>query len=127
MVGTLLRNSPHDIQELLQRCRHSSLHALGVVNANAPPHPIDTDILTFYTDRANRLPRLKSSEGIPTTAQIIIYHRPQPTRMQYLSSTPIALALDDKIRHPSWDAAFEEGEAGGEAEATQGHFPATIP
>jgi phosphatidylinositol glycan class Q protein len=105
-----LRNSPHDIQELLQRCRHSSLRALGVVNANAPPHPIDTDLLTFYTDRANRLPRLKSSESIPTTAQIIIYHRPQPTRMQYLSSTPIALALDDKIRHPSWDAAFDGKE-----------------
>jgi hypothetical protein len=31
-------------------------------------------------------------------------------RMQYLSLTPIALALDDKIRHPSWDAAFDQEE-----------------
>jgi hypothetical protein len=47
---------------------------------------------------------------MPTTAQVVIYHRPQPTRMQYLSLTPIALALDDRIRHPSWDAAFDEEE-----------------
>lgn len=30
--------------------------------------------------------------------------------MQYLSLTPIALALDDKIRQPSWDAAYEKEE-----------------
>jgi hypothetical protein len=109
-VGTLLRHSSHDVQELLQRCRHSSLRALGVVNPTAPPQPFDTKPLIFYTDRATRLPRLHNAEGMPTTAQVIIYHRPQPMRMQYLSLTPIALALDDNIRHPSWDAAFDQEE-----------------
>lgn len=42
--------------------------------------------------------------------QVILYDRPQPKRMQYLSLTPIALALDDKVRQPSWDAAFEKEE-----------------
>jgi phosphatidylinositol glycan class Q protein len=109
-VGTLLRHSPHDIQELLQRCRHSSLRALGVVNPTVPPHLHDAALLTFYTGRSNRLPRLINSESMPMAAQVIIYHRPQPMRMQYLSLTPIALALDDKIRHPSWDAAFDGEE-----------------
>jgi phosphatidylinositol glycan class Q protein len=44
------------------------------------------------------------------TAQVVVYDRPRPARMQYLSLTPIALALDDKIRRPSWDAAFEGEE-----------------
>jgi phosphatidylinositol glycan class Q protein len=110
VVGTLLRQSPHDIQELLQRCGHSSLQALGVVNPEPAPTDVDAELLTFYADRTSRLPRLRYTENTATTAQIIIYSRPQPTRMQYLSLTPITLALDDKIRHPSWDAAFEEEE-----------------
>jgi phosphatidylinositol glycan class Q protein len=109
-VGTLLRHSPHDILELLQRCGHSSLWALGVVNPKSTSDPSNAKLLTVYADRTSRLPRLSYTENNPTTAQIIIYDRPHPTRMQYLSLTPITLALDDKIRHPSWDAAFEEEE-----------------
>ncbi|KAH7393888.1 N-acetylglucosaminyl transferase component-domain-containing protein [Phaeosphaeria sp. MPI-PUGE-AT-0046c] len=110
VVGTLLRNSPHDVDELLLRCRQPSLHALGVVNSDySSSHP-DLKLLTFHTHPADRLPRIQTSKDNPTTAQVIIYDRPQPRRMQYLSLTPIALALDDKIRQPSWDAAFEKEE-----------------
>lgn len=109
-VGTLLRNSPHNIQELLQRCGHSCLRAIGVVNPKDTPEQSDTTPLTFYTDRKARIPRLSNTGGVSATAQVIIYDRPQPARMQYLSLTPIALALDDKIRHPSWDVAFVEEE-----------------
>jgi phosphatidylinositol glycan class Q protein len=109
-VGTLLRSSPRNVQELLRRCGHSSLRALGVVNPKDTRHQSDANPLTFYTDPKKRMPRLCNNEGVSATAQVIIYDRPHPARMQYLSLTPIALALDDKIRHPSWDAAFEEEE-----------------
>jgi phosphatidylinositol glycan class Q protein len=64
----------------------------------------------LHTDRETRLPHIHNAESIPIAAQVIVYGRPQPSRMQYLSLRPIALALDDKIRHPSWDTAFEEEE-----------------
>jgi phosphatidylinositol glycan class Q protein len=107
-VGTLLRHSPHDTKELLRRCGHSSLRALGVVNPKSTSDPGNAGLLTVYTDRTSRLLRLTHTEDNSKTAQIIIYNPPHPTRMQYLSLMPITLALDDKIRHPSWDAAFEE-------------------
>ncbi|KAH4087889.1 hypothetical protein HBI81_227610 [Parastagonospora nodorum] len=109
-VGRLLQNSPHNIHDLLGRCGHSSLCALGVVGPKSAPGQSNPQLLTFHIDRATRLPYLSKPEGTFVSAQIIVYDRPRPARMQYLSLTPIALALDDKIRHPSWDAAFEEEE-----------------
>jgi phosphatidylinositol glycan class Q protein len=44
------------------------------------------------------------------TAQVVIYERPHPTRMQYLSLTPITLALGDKLQDTSSDAAVEVEE-----------------
>jgi phosphatidylinositol glycan class Q protein len=64
----------------------------------------------LHVNRASRLPRIYNADSMPTSAQVIVYDRPQPLRMQYLSLRPIALALDDKIRHPSWDAGFEGEE-----------------
>ncbi|KAH7085248.1 N-acetylglucosaminyl transferase component-domain-containing protein [Paraphoma chrysanthemicola] len=110
-VGTLLRNSPHDIRELLQRCGHVSLHALGVVNPTVAADSAYTSLLTFYTDRSSRLPRLQCATTV-TSAQIIVYDPPHPTRMQYLSLEPISLALGDRLRSASWDAAFEEEQSG---------------
>jgi phosphatidylinositol glycan class Q protein len=109
-VGTLLRSSPRNVQELLQRCGHSSLRALGVVNPKDASESLNSTRLTFHTNRKTRMPCLSSYGGGTATAQVIIYARPHPARMQYLSLTPIALALDDKIRHPSWDVAFVEEE-----------------
>jgi phosphatidylinositol N-acetylglucosaminyltransferase subunit Q len=81
-----------------------------VVNSKIALHHSDAKILMLHTDRETRLPRIHNAESIPIAAQIIVYDRPQPSRMQYLSLKPITLALGDKIRHPSWDAAFEGEE-----------------
>ncbi|KAF2033299.1 Gpi1-domain-containing protein [Setomelanomma holmii] len=109
-VGTLLRNSPHDIDELLQRCSHDAVHILGVVNPANGLNQTDLNLPTFHIDPASRLPRLSSLADTALSAQIIIYDRPHPTRMQYLSLQPITLALGDRIRSILWDAAFEEEE-----------------
>jgi phosphatidylinositol glycan class Q protein len=110
LVGTLLRHSPHNIQELLQRCGHSSIHALGCTNPTSPPSQSDPQLLTVHTEPSSRLPRLHCPGNALTTIQVIVYDRPHPTRMQYLSLKPISLALGDKTKVAEWDVAFEELE-----------------
>jgi phosphatidylinositol glycan class Q protein len=116
LVGTLLRHSPHSIQELLQRCGHDSVHALGCTNPKSSPGQSDAKLLTVYTEPSSRLPRLHCPANTLTTIQFIVYDRPHPTRMQYLSLKPISLALGDKTKVAQWDVAFEELEKAGATE-----------
>ncbi|EFQ86504.1 hypothetical protein PTT_18244 [Pyrenophora teres f. teres 0-1] len=116
LVGTLLRHSPHDIQELLQRCGHSSVCALGCVNPQNPLHLSVTEPLIVYTEPSSRFPRLHCPNNVLMTMQVIVYDRPHPTRMQYLSLKPITLALGDKTRVAEWDVAFEALEQADEKE-----------
>ncbi|KAJ4982986.1 N-acetylglucosaminyl transferase component [Stagonosporopsis vannaccii] len=109
-VGTLLRYSPHDIRELFTRCGHSSLRVLGEVNPKSPPEHLDENLLIAYTDPVSRLPRWHCSNNALSTIQVVVYHRPDPMRMQYLSLTPIALALGDKRTFEQWDTAFAKHE-----------------
>ncbi|KAF1839678.1 Gpi1-domain-containing protein [Decorospora gaudefroyi] len=123
LVGTLLRHSPHNIQELLQRCGHSAVRALGCVNPRSPPYEFDAELLTIYTDPSSRFPRLHSPANVSITIQVIVYDRPHPTRMQYLSLNPISLALGDKTQVADWDVAFEALE---QAEAEERHRKAKL-
>ncbi|KAF2177837.1 Gpi1-domain-containing protein [Zopfia rhizophila CBS 207.26] len=109
-VGTLLRHSPHPIQDLFKRCHHSSLRVLGCVNPRIPPNRFDSSLLTTYTDIPSRFPRLFCPHDTQMTVQVIVYDRPHPTRMQYLSLNPIALALGDKTEKGKWDPAFKDVE-----------------
>lgn len=111
VVGTLLRHSPHDIKELLTRCGHTSLRVLGEVNPKSPPDHVDENLLTAYTDSKNRLPRWHCPAETLSTIQVVVYDRPDPVRMQYLSLIPIPLALGDKRISEKWDTAFEKHEA----------------
>ena len=74
-------------------CGHSSLHVLGVTNA--------ADSATFEPSwvRATTTP----DSGAPvihcnraSNVQIILFKRPRPLRMQYMSLNPIVLDLDDR-------------------------------
>jgi phosphatidylinositol glycan class Q protein len=110
-VGTLLRHSPYDTKELFTRCGHSSLRVLGEVNPKSPPNHSDKNLLVAYTDSSSRLPRWHCPDEALSNVQVVIYHRPDPARMQYLSLTPIALALGDKTTSEQWDTAFAKHEA----------------
>lgn len=110
-VGTLLRYSPHDIKELFTRCGHSSLRVLGEVNPTSPPDHFDVNLLTAYTDPPSRLPRWHCPADVLSTIQVVVYDRPDPMRMQYLSLMPIALALGDKTTSEQWDTTFAKHEA----------------
>jgi phosphatidylinositol glycan class Q protein len=110
-VGTLLRHSPYDTKELFSRCGHSSLRVLGEVNPKSPPNHSDKNLLVAYTDPSSRLPRWHCPDEALSNVQVVIYDRPDPARMQYLSLTPIALALGDKTTSEQWDTAFAKHEA----------------
>jgi phosphatidylinositol glycan class Q protein len=110
-VGTLLRHSPYDTKELFTRCGHSSLRVLGEVNPKSPPNHSDKNLLVAYTDPSSRLPRWHCPDEALSNVQVVIYDRPDPARMQYLSLTPIALALGDKTTSEQWDTAFAKHEA----------------
>ncbi|KAI8939692.1 hypothetical protein NX059_003449 [Plenodomus lindquistii] len=107
VVGTLLRHSPYDVDELFRRCGQSSLHVLGCVNPTLPPSQNNPRHFLLYTHPALRFPRLHHVDDANVATQVIIYDRPHPTRMQYLSLKPISLALGDKTRVAQWDTAFE--------------------
>lgn len=116
MVGTLLRNSPYEINDLFKLCGHSSMRVLGWVNPQAIPNRFDPTLLATFTDRTARLPRVWCPSESGLTVQVIVYDRPHPTRMQYLSLSPISLALGDKGEMGKWNPAFEGIE---EAEAEE--------
>ncbi|KAF2641330.1 Gpi1-domain-containing protein [Massarina eburnea CBS 473.64] len=109
-VGTLLRHSSHSIQELLRRCGHSSLRVLGCTNPQSPPARFDPLLLAVYTRVSAALPRLYCPPDAGLTLQVVVYDRPHPTQMQYLSAEPISLALADKTDAGKWNSAFEGAE-----------------
>ncbi|KAK7527950.1 N-acetylglucosaminyl transferase component Gpi1 [Phyllosticta citriasiana] len=94
-VGTLFRNAPYAIEDILERCGHSTLQVLGVLNPQTPPTSFDPGYLVSYTSPKSRFPRIYCPET-SVTVQVILFDRPDPARMQYFSLTPISLALGDK-------------------------------
>jgi phosphatidylinositol glycan class Q protein len=116
LVGTLLRHSPHNIQDLFKRCGHSSMRVLGSVNPQNPPDHFDSSLLVTYTDIRTRFPRLYCPSDSTLTVQVIVYDRPHPTRMQYLSLSPMSLALGDKTQGGKWSWAFDGAGEKGEEE-----------
>lgn len=115
-VGTLLRHQHLDTQELLKLCHHSSLRVLGRTNPQAPPDHFDPLCLSAYLEPGTRLPRLHCPADAHMTVQVIVYDRPHPKYMQYLSLSPITLALGDKAEGGKWDPAFEGIEQEEESE-----------
>lgn len=82
--------------DVLQRCGHSSLQVLGVLNPKSPPSTFNPTSLVAYTSPSSKFPRIYCPDESALTVQVILFHRPDPGRMQYLSLTPISLALSDK-------------------------------
>ncbi|KAF2459497.1 N-acetylglucosaminyl transferase component-domain-containing protein [Lineolata rhizophorae] len=94
-VGTLFRNSPHPIGHIFDRCGRTSLQVLGLYNPSTP-QSFNPTLLATFTNPYSKFPRIFCPEDLGMTVQIIIYDRPHPTKMQYLSLRPISLALGDK-------------------------------
>lgn len=95
-MRTLFRGSPHSIDKLTAHCGGQQLQVLGTLNAGTPPAPFDPKLLSLHTVSRSSIPRVDCPPDVPINIQIITFARPDPRRMQYLSLTPISLALGDK-------------------------------
>jgi phosphatidylinositol N-acetylglucosaminyltransferase subunit Q len=106
-VGTLFRNAPHAIDRIYELCGQSSMHVLGLANNPAA----DLDPLQMRATTGPGLKRPLISCARASTIQIIMFERPIPNRMQYMSLNPISLALGDeaeKTLHPLGSVGAEE-------------------
>ena len=95
-VGTLLRNSPHPMRQMYDLCGNSSLHVLGSVNSTNPTRSFDPNHLLAYTEASSPFPSVFCPRTCNVSVQIILFDRPSPRQMQYMSLSPISLVLGDK-------------------------------
>jgi phosphatidylinositol glycan class Q protein len=91
-MGILFRNSSHPIDRMFQLCGQSSMHVLGLANASGGD--IEPFQICATTGPGFKRPRILCDRA--STIQIIMFERPAPNRMQYISLDPISLALGDE-------------------------------
>lgn len=95
-IGTLYRSSPHPIARIFHLCGRPTMHVLGSLNPHNPPSAFNASHLCAYTSSGSRFPRIYCPMEANVSFQVIMFDRPHPTRMQYMSLNPISLALEDK-------------------------------
>ncbi|MCJ1350318.1 MAG: phosphatidylinositol N-acetylglucosaminyltransferase subunit gpi1 [Icmadophila ericetorum] len=96
-VGTLFRSSSHPIERIFQLCGKPSIQVLGTTNPQKKPSTFDPFHLYAYTNPNSPFPLIYCPGGQELSVQVVLFDRPSPIRMQFLSLDPISLALDDKF------------------------------
>ena len=111
-AGTLFRNSTHSITRIYELCGQSNMHVLGLSNMPDGQEPLlqpkaQTASQNQFTDLSwvriattgpgvrGRIPKVTCARA--SNIQLILYQRPQPHRMQYISIHPVSLALKDRL------------------------------
>lgn len=95
------------------------MHVLGVTNADAAAEGtfvLEPSWVLAVTAPPSRVPRVTCH--VASSVQTILFERPLPNRMQYISLNPIALALGDK-EDPSLIALSDGSEAEDEKQERQ--------
>ncbi|KAH9905929.1 Gpi1-domain-containing protein [Xylariomycetidae sp. FL2044] len=92
-TGILLRSAPHSVPRIFDICGQSSMHVLGITNATLSIEP-DPSWVRATIDISSAVPRIACAKA--SSIQTILFERPNPLRMQYISLNPIALSLADK-------------------------------
>ena len=95
-TGTLYRDAPHPTKQLFNLCGHSWMGVLGPVNPMDPSSVFDPNHLQAYTQSSTLFPKIFCPLGNNVTVQVVVFQRPAPHQMQYMSLTPIPLVLGDK-------------------------------
>ncbi|KAL8735576.1 MAG: hypothetical protein Q9166_000745 [cf. Caloplaca sp. 2 TL-2023] len=96
-VGTLFRSAPHPLSQLLQLCGHSTVQVLGSTNLTPPEGYYNPKWVFAYMEGVSRVPSFHNPENPTLAIQVILFDRPSPSRMQYMSLLPMSLALSDKL------------------------------
>lgn len=117
--GILFRGSPHPISQITERCGGRSLEVLGTLNPQTPPLTFNPASFTAYTNHGGRTPRIHCPDDGDMTLQIITFDRPDPYRMQYLSSAPISLTLGDQSGNSEMANEITDAEEAAEKKRRQ--------
>ena len=91
--GTLFRNAPHPIQHLLERCGPALLQVIGVINGADGVASASYNHIVAVAPRSGRLPVILAPSA--RDVQVIVYTRPHPKKMQFMSPYPMSLAIRD--------------------------------
>ncbi|KAH6623604.1 N-acetylglucosaminyl transferase component-domain-containing protein [Chaetomium tenue] len=92
-IGTLVRDATHPVGRIYELCGQSSIQVLGL--SNTPDSAdLDSSWIHVAVGPGRRVPAVTCARA--SSIQLILFERPRPERMQYISLNPIALALDDK-------------------------------
>lgn len=105
-VGILFRNASHPPDRIFQLCGQSSMHVLGL--ANTPGVDIEPLQIRARTGPGFRRPRILCDRA--STIQIIMFQRPAPNKMQYMSLDPISLALGDEAERTMYTLGSIDAE-----------------
>lgn len=73
------------------------MHVLGSTNQRPPPTSFNPCHLYVNTHPSSKVPRIYCPPEANLLVQVIMFHRPHPRRMEYMSLDPISLALGDKV------------------------------
>ncbi|KAF8436433.1 N-acetylglucosaminyl transferase component-domain-containing protein, partial [Terfezia claveryi] len=102
-IGTLFRKSHYSLSRIFDLCGGAQLQALGVVNEN-PGEIFMSRYIHVFTNKSTPYPQIFCPASSGIALQVILYERPHPRRMQYLSLEPISLALSERL------SAIEQAE-----------------
>ena len=108
-MGTLFRGSRHPMEHILDRCGHMPLEVLGTLNSPSHSPTFDAFSLVAQSGTRGKPPTFYCPDDAKITLQIVLFERPDPTRMQYLSLTPISLTLSDQFERPGKFLPQSEG------------------
>ncbi|KAI1385949.1 Gpi1-domain-containing protein [Hypoxylon trugodes] len=109
-TGILLRSAPHPVPRIFEICGQSSMHVLGTTNRESDFEP-DPSWVRASVGPYQRVPKVTCPKA--SSIQIILFERPIPLHMQYISLNPIALSLadkDDRALYHASDSSEAEDE-----------------
>ncbi|KAI0399452.1 N-acetylglucosaminyl transferase component [Xylaria palmicola] len=104
-TGILLRNTRHSVARIFEICGQPAMHVLGWINAT-PSTVFDPSWVQAITNPSESLPQVTCTKA--SNIQTILFDRPKPRRMQYISLNPIALSLSDN--NQALDVGSHEAE-----------------
>ncbi|KAH8697055.1 N-acetylglucosaminyl transferase component Gpi1 [Talaromyces proteolyticus] len=115
-TNILFRNCPHPMAQLFMLCGKSAMHVLGTTNPPQSPATFNAGHLSVVTSPSFKIPRIFCPPEANVSVQVIMFNRPHPTRMQYMSLNPISLALADKQASDKKDGSLAGTDTGEEIE-----------
>lgn len=86
------------MDDIFGLCGRERLHVLGEVNGTTKldDEPFDPDYIHAFAYKDSKFPQIWCPPESGITVQVVLFERPYPRKMEYLSLIPISLVLEDQ-------------------------------